>query len=355
MTERRRLFCERPFRNINVAWYGGKRGDVYMCCSAWLNRVTGNLQDDSVDDIWNGKIAQEVRESILDGSFSNCDAVACPYLQTVTGPVQPADEVKNKRMRAVIDEHQTVLDYGPAEVDCSYDRSCNISCPSCRTEKVIETHARDEILAIQEKLEREALGDAEVLYITGSGDAFGSPYFNRWLRTMRMENMPHLEVLHLHSNGLLWNRQMWEKIPEQTRSRIKSAEISIDAASAETYAVNRRGGDFERLLENLEFIGELRERGPLEILKLSMVVQANNFHEMPAFVEIGERFHADIVYFSRLTDWMTYAPGELENRSVHLPDHPQHQAFLKVVNGGLHKNERVTLGNLTSFVRAELE
>jgi len=77
----------------------------------------------------------------------------------------------------VIREGLTVLPYGPREVNCAHDRACNLSCPSCRTELIIKTSRREEILSIRRKLDNEALADAETLYITGSGDPFGSPLF----------------------------------------------------------------------------------------------------------------------------------------------------------------------------------
>ncbi len=72
---------------------------------------------------------------------------------------------------------------------------------------------------------------------------------------------------------------MWSSIPAPT-VLLSYADISIDASTPETYAVNRRGGRFEVLLRNLEFITSLRRDGPLTWLGINMVVQENNFEEM---------------------------------------------------------------------------
>ena len=124
--------------------------------------------------------------------------------------------------------------------------------------------------------------------------------------------MPALEKIHLHSNALLWTPRTWQTIPEEIRALVRSAEISIDAASAETYALNRRGGEFGAVIRNFEFIGgELRCRGPLETLCFSMVVQHNNFREMPDFVRLGKRFRADRTYFSQLLNWGTFTDANI--------------------------------------------
>jgi hypothetical protein len=68
-----------------------------------------------------------------------------------------------------------VLPYGPRSVNCSYDRSCNLSCPSCRTQVIVESRNRERISGIQGKINDDALADARLLYITGSGDPIGSP------------------------------------------------------------------------------------------------------------------------------------------------------------------------------------
>jgi len=138
-------------------------------------------------------------------------------------------------------------------------------------------------------------------------------------------------------------------IPESIRERITSAEISIDAASPETYAINRRGGAFDTLLENLAFVAELRRDGPLRSLKISMVVQENNVHEMVDFVRLGQRFGADIVYFGRLVDWGTFTPSEFRRRAIHRSDHPRHPDLLAALAHPVMQDNCVFLGNLTQY------
>lgn len=348
MPRNRRLFCSKPFKWFEVTQVN-ETGEVYMCCPSWLDTPIGNLQYQSVEEIWNGKKAQEIRRSILDGSFRYCDSTRCPFLQTVSEPVQEVEDVKDEDLRLVIEKGLTILPYGPREINCSYDRSCNLSCPSCRTEIIVEIKNRQRILTIQDKIQNEALKDAHLLYITGSGDPFGSPFFKRWLQTMKREDMPNLKKIHLHTNGLLWTQKMWATIAEDIREVIKSAEISIDAASPETYSTNRRGGSFERLLKNLEFISSLRKSGPLEWLGISMVVQENNFMEMPDFVDLGKRFNVDTVYFSQLVNWGTYSEEEYRSRAIHLPNHPRHPEFLELLNMEILRESTVYLGNLAEL------
>lgn len=320
-----------------------------MCCPGWLETPIGNIQRQSVEEIWNGEKAQKIRLSILDGSFDYCNRARCSFLQSISGPVQRIGDVSDNLMQEFIRDGRTVLPYGPQEINCSYDNSCNLSCPSCRTKVLIETTHKQEILAIHKKLESEVLQGARLLYISGSGDPFGSPFYRELLRTMRTETMPYLENIHIHTNAQLWTQKLWNTIPKRTRNFVKTTEISIDAASSDTYAINRRGGKFEKLLENLEFVSRLRRHGSLRSVTISMVVQQNNFREMPDFVRLGNRFRFDTVYFSQLVNWGTFSDEEFISRAVHRRSHPLHHELCDLLQEKDLWDSIVHFGNLTDL------
>lgn len=142
----------------------------------------------------------------------------------------------------------------------------------------------------------------------------------------------------LHSNGQLWDAAAWADLAN-LHPLVTTAEISIDAAGSVTYGENRRGGDFSRLLRNLDFIATL----PLT-LKFSCVVQRNNYRELPAFVDLGRRYGA-AVYFSRLVNWGVFDRNEFSRRAVHLPDHPEHDDLCAILRR-LEPLPQVDLGNL---------
>lgn len=347
------LFCSVPFRRMVVDSRHDlcQTGDAIMCC--WLKTPPlGNILDQSVEEVWNGQNARGIRHTILDGSFKYCDRDACPYLQTVMYEVQKREKVKDKELKKAIRDNLTILPHGPREIICCYDRSCNLACPSCRTKVIVENDKREEILAIQSKLDNEALKEVHILTISGSGDPFGSPLYRHWLQTMNKGKMPHLRQIHLHTNAQLWTPKMWSTISKETQELVKSAEISIDAATPKTYSINRRGGSFEKLLKNLEFISTLRTNGPLRHLKLSMVVQSNNFREMHDFVHLGRRYNADVVYFGKIRNWGTFSEEEYKDRAIHLPDHPFYREFSDSIKKDIFRDPVVHMGNLSDILHS---
>lgn len=70
----RSRFCANPFDKLETH----TRGEVYFCCPAWLPIPIGNLQTQSTEEIWNSPAAQDIRKSILDGSYRYCSRMHCP-------------------------------------------------------------------------------------------------------------------------------------------------------------------------------------------------------------------------------------------------------------------------------------
>jgi MoaA/NifB/PqqE/SkfB family radical SAM enzyme len=334
----RRKFCAKPFRHLEIA----QNGDAYLCCEGWLPRSVGNAWNERISSIWNGARAQEVRRSILDGSFAFCGA--CPLLESVTGSVHYADEIDDPHERAIVELGVVLVDR-IAWLNLAYDRSCNLSCPSCRTDLVVASAESYRALKVlQERvLAGDLLAQIDWLYVTGSGDPFASRLFRELLRSIDPALYPRLQIK-LHTNGLLFTLSAWDDLG-LARRLVSEVEVSIDGASEGTYRLNRRGGDWPQLVQRLGFISSLRQTGRIRTLQFSFVVQANNWREMPAFVDFAEAFAADRIFFAPLRNWGTFSPEELARRTVHDPRHPEHTAFvLSLEDSRLHRSNVILAG-----------
>jgi len=333
------IICSRPFEWFEIQ----RQGHVFLCCPSWLKRPLGNLLQQSVADIWNGPVARELRKSILNGSFHNCNRKRCPFLTTQTDPVTPLAAVANRDVRQAIRDHGTTLSYLPRRLNLSFDHSCNLVCPSCRKDVMsLSAGEQKDNERITTIIREELLPTATEVTMSGFGDPFASPAYTAILRHINTMSGKRPR-LRLHSNGQLWTAQRWEQL-SGLHGLVTEAEISVDAASAATYHLNRPGGSFARLLENLAYLAQ--QSFPLT---LSMVVQANNFREIPAFIELAEKYNAR-AYLSQLVNWGTFTKADYLSRAVHLPGHPEHRQLCEMLSQR-SDSQLVNLGNLSELAK----
>lgn len=329
-------FCPLPFEFAQI----DPLGQMYLCCPQTLPTAVGTLTETDLMDAWNSEKARDVRASILDGSFRHCSESTCGVLQSRNLPKKAA--VTNPQHRHIIDNNITRLDNGPLTINMSYDRSCNLSCPSCRKNMIVlKGKSRERAEVIHHRVINSPLNNAERLIITGSGDPFGSRLFFSFLKDFDPATAPQLKIS-LSSNGLLFTQKTWEAICNTAIDRV---DISVDAASPATYLLNR-GGDYGTLVKNLQFIGGLRASGKLQSFELHFVVQANNFREMKSFVQLGLEVHADHICFKQLVNWGTYSEQEYLQRAVQLPSHPQHEEFISVLADDIFSLPKVYIHDL---------
>ncbi len=330
-------FCNHPFEEIETR----SNQDVHSCCSAWLPTPLGRFSEGEVGAFWNSPVAEEVRRSVIDGDFSYCSRVHCPK---IAGRTLMSRDVESPRFRQIIDDRMTRLETGPKRVLLSHDRSCNISCPSCRKHRILLNHeASDRLDAQFEHSIEPLLADAKKIKITGSGDPFGSRHFRQLIKRLTMR-LPPERRLQLHTNAVLFDPNVWETLG--LHGHVDCVFVSVDAAQPETYAVVRRDGDFERLLRNLRDLGARRARGEFNLLKLDFVVQRRNYREMPGFVRLAEELGADQVYFLLLRNWGTFSAAEFQEENVADPSHPEHGALLRTLADPVLQDLMIVPGTL---------
>lgn len=253
----------------------------------------------------------------------------------------------------IIDEKRTVVQGPPAFVNLVNDRSCNLYCPSCRTERINHQDGpvSREISRIQDRLLEPYLSEPNeqhfVLSITGSGDPFASRVYRNLLYSLNGSDFPNMQIA-LQTNGVLLTPRNWQRM-RAIHQNIISVIISFDAATEETYNVTRRGGHWQTLLDNSANMGDLHLQGEVRILRFDFVVQKANFREMKAFVLLARSLGADHAYFSQLFNWGTWSKDQFLDQCVWLEDHPLFREFLEVMRDPVFDDPFVDLGNMSEL------
>jgi sulfatase maturation enzyme AslB (radical SAM superfamily) len=341
-------FSDRPFSQVDFY----EDGKVFLCCSTWLPTSVGSIKVNNIPDIWNSPLSQGIRESIHDGSFRYCKHLICPAIQSRSLP-SLAEARQDLRYQQIIADKAVRLDTLPSFINLCNDASCNLSCPSCRTNRIIYSNGPEfaQRKTLQELITSQLFSqptDREfVVNITGSGDPFASAVFREFLFNLDGEHFPNLSI-QLQTNGVLLTPSNWKKI-SRLHKNIKVILISFDAATEDTYKITRRGGHWTTLIENVTSLSQLRKQGQLNFLRLDFVVQKANFREMSKFVELAKSFDADQITFSQVMDWGTWMRSEYLEQCIWRQDHPDYNEFLQVMSSATLADPIVNLGNLSQY------
>ena len=337
-------FCPMPFEKLVLQSDGAR-----LCCPSYLPVVVGDVKTQTLDEIWSSEAAVEVRRSIIDGDFKYCLDL-CPAIGQGTLP--KISEVPLELYGPAVEAGSGPLAWGPRQLALLHDRTCNLSCPSCRTSLIVASpQERDELQGILDRVIRPALGSLKVLEF-GGGEVFASSHLRSVVASIDREKTPDLRLA-IMTNGTLFDRHAWEAL-RNVHGMVHLVYVSLDAASKTTFEELRRGGVWDKTIANVEFIAGLRREGSIEEFGILFVVQAGNFREMRAFVRLGKRLGCDRILFHELVNFATYPAQGFEERSIVAPGHPQHQELLAELQDPVFDDPRVDLTNLQTLRRAAL-
>ena len=324
--------CLVPFMRLEI-----HHKQNFMCCPSWIKKELPN--NVPLDELWNSEEAKEIRASVLDGSFKFCDTNLCPFLKDVinnknkkSGHVTH-ESLLTGEFREIFDKKITTIPTSKVkEINFSFDRSCNFKCPSCRTDYIVANTERQQgITATISEIEDVYSESVEMLYISGTADAFASASYRNYLRNFDSSKYKKLKKIHLHTNGSLWNEEMWESV-KNIHKYVKTCEISIDAGTKDTYENKTRiGGNWETLIKNLNFIATIES---LTYIKISFVVQDTNYKEMREFYDIvSSIFKRKIdIFYGRILNWGTFDSEQFLQKDVADERNVNHLDFVKEFN-----------------------
>ncbi len=290
--------CKSPFEFVCIM----TDGEAYGCISpGWAQWGFGNIKHQNCYNVWNSIYAKIFRLSILNKTFSFCRENYCYECDPQSRGANDAD----------LQWEQDTCLY-PRIVKPCIDYSCNLFCESCRQALQVakgKDLAEAEFLA-QRLIEGKWLEHAEKLNVAGMGEVFYSEIYRRLLYAVDQKR----NIIQVFSNGNLFTQDEFEQLLQCYRSI--EVEISIDAASKQTYEKLRRGGNWDKLMRNLDYLGGERTRGRMALFTINMIVQKENYQEIPEFIKLGKKVHADVIAIRPLTNWGTYSEAQYQEISM---------------------------------------
>lgn len=200
------------------------------------------------------------------------------------------------------------------EVETSY--ACNYRCPKCPRQTI--DHARKSGFLSNELLDKlfDEVKQYKMPSITFSHG--GEPLMRKDLpELIRRARDSYILDRMFHTNGSLLNRKLSMDLIESGLTKIN---FSIDAASPEVYKKVRVGGDYEKVISNIEEFLEVKTEAGKSYprVRVSFVVSEENKHEQKKFYELWKD-KVNVISFQQcydFTQWNSCDESELENYSV---------------------------------------
>jgi radical SAM protein with 4Fe4S-binding SPASM domain len=178
----------------------------------------------------------------------------------------------------------------PYYVQFEVTTHCNLACYMCvRHEAIREPRhlAYDDFVRTFDQVR------APKVALSGTGEPLLHPEIVRMIAYARSRGA----AVHIPSNGTLLGRPgMAEGLVEAGLTLMK---ISIDAATARTYAAIRRQDCFERVIEGIRRVNACKgARGSrLPALRFDVVILKENQSEIPAIVRLARDLGVGVVFF----------------------------------------------------------
>jgi len=302
--------CARPFDTVLI----DKQGSCYACeCTSWLPQSVGNLQLKSLDQIINSEMQQHLQSSIEDGTYRFCNEHQCSYIKS--GAVLHGQPERIQHLRLAIDD------------------SCNLRCPSCRKGMIFHKEGSAFTLGISlaDKVNDwlHKFQHLMQVHIGSDGDPFASHVYRHFMEQTPARDNIKYSIL---TNGLMF-KEFYKTVPHVINN-LQELGVSIDGASKETYEKLRLGGKWDKIIEGLECISELKKKHDFQFI-LHFVVQKDNYHEMEKIIDMGEQYGADRVWLNKIEDW-----GTIDDfRTQDIFKTPEYQHNLDKVVQRIHKRD----------------
>lgn len=236
-----KTFCNAPWTSL----YLDQMGDVRACCQN-AEYPLGNITNNSLREIWDGKRTKSLREALMRSDLS----LGCQFCRW-----QMAENNESLVYARTFD-HLSIPasepDW-PQQLELSLSNACNLQCVMCNGDwsSSIRTHreGRAPLPAVYGEAFFEELAlflpHLRVVKLLG-----GEPFLGREsLRVLDMlVDMGLTPEVHVTTNGTQWSSRI-ERIMDSLPMHII---VSLDGCDRETYESIRIGADFDAVMENLE-------------------------------------------------------------------------------------------------------
>lgn len=259
-------FCPIPFLQLQMNPFG----NVSACCFSGEYNV-GNVNDSSIEEIWNGEKIRAWRREFIEGKPKICSSALQSF--------RCHENYRHLIPKVALSEFQDVL---PRRLDLRLNGQCNLECVMCDVWR--------DPNGVYEQSDFWKIGPERIFpYLLEIDMLGGEPFIQR--DTYRL--IDAVSIVNPDCTwGFITNAQY--NFNDRLRStldkiKLRHIHVSLDAIRPETYASIRKNGNFAMALRTLDaYIDYRRIRavrdGKEFVIFSSFCVQRGNWRELPQFL-----------------------------------------------------------------------
>ncbi len=281
----RNIICHAPFTSLNFE----QNGNVSACC---YNRSfsLGKIPDQSIDEIWKGTKANELRKFIKNNDLSGGCSACSEVIQS--GNYQGTKAIyydefapKNNWINDIKNKFQETPLQMPRLFEFELSNSCNLECIMCNGYFSSAIRKNRELLPpIKNHYEDEFVEQLipYLPYLTDVKFLGGEPflidiYYKIWDKIIQINSK--IKV-HITTNGSILNKKT-KKYLEQLNAGII---VSIDSLNKENYEAIRINANLEEILQNVEYFIEYTQTKKT-YLSFAICPIIQNRYDMPELLQ----------------------------------------------------------------------
>ena len=279
--------CYNPWTHFEV---NTPTGDVTMCCDN--NTILGNVNDNTIEEIWNGKKFQVIRKKMFEFGGEKLCGKNCLLLNGMKNFQNFAwhKNIDKKSLcfsNAVLNEDEILkgiffLKSKPRWMRFALSYKCNYACYHC-----YQKNDRDDFSKLPKKFIDEVKSSADFfqfLFIYGGEPTFFSEFEDLLALGKKFPNIRY----GMATNGSLIHKHI-EKIKNVNWASIS---VSLDASKKTTYEKLRKSKLWLKVIENIRDISSLKERNENFDFTINMTLNSKNFDEIEDFTNLAKKLNA---------------------------------------------------------------
>lgn len=224
----------------------------------------------------------------------------------------------------------------PTELRLHIDNLCSLKCIMCRNDYIIKFQREKEFKELLIPRITSMCKNAERIFMNGNGEVLFSPLAKELIQSIiKINNTVKFDF---RTNGMNFTPQYIKAL--NLEDKIEHISFSMHARKERTYKKICLGGNFKKLLQNIEYAKSLIEKNILSSVTLNFVVNKYNYKEIIDFQNFALKNKLEVFYSS-----LNYLPSMPSDIIIDNENLEEFNELVRILKNPLLDNYNVSFDN----------